>query len=118
MELSNVAACLGSLEYVHTDLRRPNLLLDVHDHLKLTDYNYVQEIGTLAEGSAAPWARVLGPEAGEECGPFGMNGARYEQFPIGSILYLVTRGYEPYVSSQGIPAPRKNIDEVSSVQHP
>jgi atypical protein kinase C zeta type len=27
---------------------------------------------------------------------FGNNGARYEQFAIGSVLYLMTRGYEPY----------------------
>ncbi|KAE9970805.1 hypothetical protein EG328_006070 [Venturia inaequalis] len=96
MELSNAAAWLESLGYVHNDIRPPNLLLDAHDHLKLADFDSVQEIGTPAEGSAAPWARVLGPEAGEECGSFGVNGARYEQFAIGSVLYLMTRGYEPY----------------------
>lgn len=96
MELSNAAAWLESLGYVHTDIRPPNLLLDSHDHLKLTDFDSVRDIGTLAEGGAAPWARVLGPEAGEECGSFGVNGARYEQFAIGSVLYTMTRGYEPY----------------------
>jgi serine/threonine protein kinase len=96
MELSNAAAWLESLGYVHGDIRPPNLLLDSHEHLKLTDFDSVQEVGTVAEGSAAPWARVLGPEAGDECGSFGDNGARYEQFAIGSVLYLMTRGHEPY----------------------
>ncbi|KAF7506291.1 hypothetical protein GJ744_011864 [Endocarpon pusillum] len=96
MELSNAAAWLESLGYVHTDIRPPNLLLDSRDHLKLSDFDSMAEIGTLADGAAPPWARVLGPEAGSEEGTFGLNGARSEQFAIGSILYCMTRGFEPY----------------------
>ncbi|CZS96562.1 uncharacterized protein RCO7_04826 [Rhynchosporium graminicola] len=96
MELSHAAAWLESLGYAHTDIRPPNLLLDSQEHLKLTDFDSVRKLGTPAEGSAAPWARVLGTEAGDECGSFGDNGARYEQFAIGSVLYMLTRGYEPY----------------------
>jgi hypothetical protein len=96
MELSSAAAWLESLGYVHTDIRPPNLLLDGQEHLKLTDFDCVQQLGTPAEGSAAPWARVLGTEAGDKCGSFGDNGARYEQFAIGSVLYMMTRGHEPY----------------------
>ncbi|KAL4782092.1 hypothetical protein BJX76DRAFT_303459 [Aspergillus varians] len=40
-------------------------------------------------------ARLLGPETGAN-GTFGMCGARTEQFAIGSIVYSMTRGYEPY----------------------
>ncbi|KAG9230596.1 serine/threonine protein kinase [Amylocarpus encephaloides] len=96
MELSSAVTWLESLGYVHTDIRLPNLLLNDHEHLKLTDFDCVQELGTPTEGSAAPWARVLGTEAGDECGSFGDNGARYEQFAIGSVLYMMTRGHEPY----------------------
>ncbi len=96
MELSNAAAWLESLGYVHTDIRPPNLLLDSQDHLKLSDFDCVAEIGTRADGAAAPWARLLGPEAGSEGGTWGRNGAGYEQFAIGSILYCMTRGFEPY----------------------
>ena len=39
---------------------------------------------------------MLGTEAGDECGSFGDNGARYEQFAIGSVLYMITRGHELY----------------------
>ncbi|CZT45876.1 uncharacterized protein RSE6_06232 [Rhynchosporium secalis] len=73
-----------------------HLIYFLKEHLKLTDFDSVRKLGTPAEGSAAPWARVLGTEAGDECGSFGDNGARYEQFAIGSVLYMLTRGYEPY----------------------
>ena len=43
-----------------------------------------------------PWARCLGPEAGDQRGSFGNNGARYESFAIGSVLYFMTRGHEPF----------------------
>jgi len=96
MELSNAAAWLESLGYVHGDIRPPNLLLDAEDHLKLTDFDCAARLGTPSDGSAPPWARVLGPETGSQNGSFGLYGARTEQFAIGSILYYMTRGYEPY----------------------
>ncbi|KAK2735941.1 hypothetical protein FQN55_001905 [Onygenales sp. PD_40] len=97
MELCKAAAWLESLGYVHGDIRPPNLLLDNQDHLKLADFDCVQLIGTsLKGGAAAPWARVLGAEAGSEEGSFGACGPRTEQFAIGSILYCLTRGHEPY----------------------
>lgn len=96
MELSNAAAWLESLGYAHTDLRPDNLLLDHDDHLKVTDFDRMSEIGAEAMASAAPYCRVLGPEAGIDKGTFGYYGARTESFAIGSLLYLMTRGHEPY----------------------
>jgi serine/threonine protein kinase len=96
MELSDAAAWLESLGLAHGDIRPPNLLLDGEDYLKLADFDCFAEIGTPADGSAPPWARVLGPEAGSEDGTFGVYRARTEQFAIGSVLYYMTRGYEPY----------------------
>jgi hypothetical protein len=43
-----------------------------------------------------PWCRLQGSEAGKGVGTFGFNGARIEQFAIGSVLYMMTRGREPY----------------------
>jgi serine/threonine protein kinase len=95
-ELANANAWLESLGYVHADIRPPNLLLDGDDHLKLADFDCASRIGTESFGAAPPWARFLGIEGGSEEGTYGLYGPRTEQFSIGSILYYMTRGYEPY----------------------
>ncbi|CAG8976281.1 hypothetical protein HYALB_00011766 [Hymenoscyphus albidus] len=96
MELSSAVAWFESLGYAHTDIRPENIIFDSDDHLRLTDFDNVEKIGTRASGCAPPWARCLGSEAGDGRGSFGENGARYESFTIGSLLYLMTRGHEPY----------------------
>ncbi|CRG85928.1 hypothetical protein PISL3812_02931 [Talaromyces islandicus] len=96
MELSNAGAWLELLGYAHCDIRPPNTLLDGDDHLKLTDFDSMTKIGERYDGAAPPWARILGPESGEENGTFGYCGAMTEQSAIGSILYYATRGHEPY----------------------
>ena len=95
-ELCNAAAWLEHLGYGHGDIRPPNLLLDSQEHLKLADFDCITPIGTPSEGAAPPWARILGPEAGSEAGTFGLCGPRTEQFAIGSVLYCLTRGHEPF----------------------
>lgn len=95
-ELSGAVAWLESLGLVHGDLRPENLLLDAGDHLKLVDFDCVDKIGSHSQGGAPPWYRVLGLEAGADRGTFGINGPRTEQFAIGSLLYTMARGHEPY----------------------
>ncbi|ESZ96916.1 protein kinase domain-containing protein [Sclerotinia borealis F-4128] len=113
-ELSSAVAWLESLGYCHTDIRPANLLFDEQDHIKLTDFDCWEEVGSPALGSAPPWARVLGPEAGSDCGSFGYNGARVEQFAIGSVLYMMTRGHEPY--EDGTCAPEESSNVVDLLQ--
>ena len=96
MELGAAASWLETLGYVHGDIRPPNLLLDSQEHLKLADFDCVAPIGAPAETTTTPWIQLLGPEAGEHRGTFRLCGAQTEQFAIGSILYCLTRGYEPY----------------------
>ncbi|KAJ9419404.1 AGC/DMPK protein kinase [Fusarium oxysporum f. sp. lycopersici 4287] len=96
MELTAGSAWIESLGYVHGDLRPGNLLLDAEDHLKLTDFGWANKIGTPASGNGAPWARLLGPETGADEGTWGLNGPQTEQFAIGSIVYCMTRGREPF----------------------
>jgi len=96
IELSNAAAWLESLGYGHCDIRPPNLLLDHKLDLKLSDFDCASKLGTISEGGAPPYARLLGDEGGSDRGTFGLVGSRTEQFAIGSILYYMTRGYEPY----------------------
>jgi len=95
-ELSNGVAWLESLGLAYGDIRPPNLLLDAEDHLKLADFDNTAKIGEEVEVGTAPYARVLGTEAGEDRGRFGFLGARTKQFSIGSVYYYLTHGYEPY----------------------
>jgi serine/threonine protein kinase len=96
MELTGAVAWLETLGLVHGDLRPPNILLDDRDHLKLADFDCVDKIGSVSKGNAPPWARLRGDEAGPLKGTWGENGAQTEQFAIGSILYTLTRGFQPY----------------------
>jgi serine/threonine protein kinase len=96
MEMTGASAWLETLGLVHGDLRPPNLLLDDKDHLKLADFDCVARIGSASKGNAPPWARLRGDEAGPLKGTWGENGAQTEQFSIGSILYTLTRGFQPY----------------------
>ncbi|KAF6815634.1 protein kinase domain-containing protein [Colletotrichum musicola] len=92
-ELCAASAWLETLGLVHGDLRPANMLLGKQDHLKLADFDSVARIGDTALGSAPPWAR-LRPESAS--GGFGLYGPETEQFAIGSVVYYMTRGFEPY----------------------
>ena len=96
IEISTAVAWLESIGYVHGDMAPRNLVLDENDHLKLIDFEDLAKIGTESKGSHPPWARLQGPEAGNEKGTFGQSGPRTEQFAVGSLIYLITRGFEPY----------------------
>ena len=95
-ELTTAVAWLESLGLAHGDIRPANLLLDAEDHLKLADFDNTHAIGTDVEVGTAPYSRVLGDEAGDLRGSFGLLGPRTEQFAIGSVLYYMVKGYEPY----------------------
>lgn len=95
-ELTSAAAWLEALGLAHADIRPANLLLDAGDHIKVADFDNTQPIGTEVDVGTAPYARVLGDEAGTLRGTFGFLGPRTEQFAIGSVFYYMTRGYEPY----------------------
>lgn len=81
-ELSNGVVWLESLRLAHGGLWPPNLLLDYSDHLKLPGFDDIARIGEEGGVGTAPYPRLLGTEAGEDCGRFGFLGA------IGSVLLL------------------------------
>lgn len=94
-ELCAAVAWIESLGLVHGDLRPPNILFDDGDHLKLTDFDCAARIGDESDGNAPPWARLY-PDPITGNGHWGRYGPKTEQFAIGSLLYCMTRGHEPY----------------------
>jgi len=96
--LCSAVVWLESIGYVHGDLRPNNMLLDEYDRLRLADFDCAEKFGYPSSGNGAPWARVLGDDARNkgERGSFGTNGARTEQFAVGSNLYYMVYGFEPY----------------------
>ena len=94
--MTDAIACLEYLGFAHGDLRPPNLLLDGEDHLKVSDFDSIATIGAAFEGIKPPYARVSGDEGAENRGTFGYHGPRTEQFAIGSVVYAMSRGFEPY----------------------
>lgn len=93
-QLISAAAFLERLCIAHNDLHPRNLLLDQCLNMKLSDFDSFGKIGDDLPGAAAPYARVL--NYGPNKGGFGQCGARTEQFAIGSILYFMIFGFEPY----------------------
>lgn len=109
-----IARCIqqitSALEYVekmgfcHNDLHAGNCLLDQDFNVKLTDFGRATTIGQFLEGTMPPRARPI--LAGPLKGSYGLCSARTEQFAIGTVLYLIVYGHEPY----------DDIDDLSPVE--
>ncbi|KAJ5621966.1 hypothetical protein N7528_005198 [Penicillium herquei] len=80
--------------FCHNDLHASNCLLDSNFNLKLTDFGRATTIGQLLEGIFPPRALPIfdGPLQGSR----GLCSARTEQFALGTLLYLMVYGQEPY----------------------
>lgn len=104
----------SALEYVekmgfsHNDLHPRNCLLDHNLNLKLCDFDRTTTIGQFLEGVFAPWARKL--VAGPLKGSYGLCCARTEQFAVGTLLYFMVYGHEPY---EDIDLAKQNPGELS-----
>ncbi|KAF2254150.1 kinase-like protein [Trematosphaeria pertusa] len=95
-ELTSAAAWLERIGLVHGDIRPPNILIDAEGHIKLCDFDRAAKIGERLDAGTEPFARLLGDEGGRDRGTYGKAGPRTEQFALGSVLYSMTRGYDPY----------------------
>ena len=95
-----VAYCLG-VNVVHADIRRPNLLMDANDNLRLCDPGSARPVGKPLAAATEPFGHVLGPDAADaaqgQSGTCGTAGAaRTECFAMGSIFYTLLRGHQPH----------------------
>ncbi|PGH02087.1 serine/threonine protein kinase [Helicocarpus griseus UAMH5409] len=93
-QLTSALEHLEKMGLCHNDLNTTNLLLDESFNLKLTDFGRANRIGQPLEWISAPWALRL--NAGPLKGTFGLCCARTEQFAVGSLLYFMAYGHEPY----------------------
>ncbi|PGH29097.1 TK/ABL protein kinase [[Emmonsia] crescens] len=90
----------SALEYVekmgfcHNDLHASNCLLDKDFNLKLADFGRATTIGQFLEGTLPPRAQPI--LAGPLKGTYGLCSARTEQFAVGTLLYFMVYGHEPY----------------------
>lgn len=62
--------------------------------MKLSDFDSATTIGQFLETSYAPWARII--PTGPLKDTHGLCGARTEQFAVGTLLYFMAYGCEPY----------------------
>lgn len=58
------------------------------------DFDYSTTVGLWLTSSYALWARML--PAGLLKGTYGLCGARTKQFAVGTLLYNMVYGYQPY----------------------
>ncbi|KAJ5616505.1 hypothetical protein N7537_001619 [Penicillium hordei] len=90
----------SALEYVekmgfcHNDLHASNCLLDRNFNLKLADFGRATTIGQPLEGTLPPRAKPI--LAGPLKGTYGLCSTRTEQFAVGTLLYFMVYGHEPY----------------------
>ncbi|KAL3470177.1 kinase-like domain-containing protein [Aspergillus californicus] len=85
---------IEKLGFSHNDVHPRNCLLDKDMNLKLSDFDCTTTIGQFLESSYAPWARLL--PAGPLQGTYGLCGSRTEQSAVGTLLYYMVYGHEPY----------------------
>ncbi|KAH0596397.1 hypothetical protein MHUMG1_05514 [Metarhizium humberi] len=95
-QLIAAAAWLEQLGLAHCDIRPANILLSGARDIKLADFDRARKIGDTVPSLTEPFARLLGDEGGSDCGTYGTAGCRTEQFAMGSVIYALTRGHDPY----------------------
>ncbi len=80
----SAAAWLEHLGFFHGDLRPPNILLNGAGHIKLCDFANMMRCGQKNPGATAPFY------------PSDIAGPASEQFAVGSCIFTIFKGYEPY----------------------
>ncbi|KAK0102243.1 hypothetical protein ONS95_005866 [Cadophora gregata] len=88
-EISGACAWLEQIGLAHCDLRPENIVID-GDHAKVIDFDHSVHVDSPLDIGTEPFARKLVD------GSYGLAGPVTELFAIGSILFCLTRGYQPY----------------------
>lgn len=93
-QVTSALAYIEKLGFTHNDVHPRNCLLDHNLNVKLCDFDRTTTIGQFHDAILAPWAQELlsGPLKGTN----GLTSARTEQFAVGTLLYFMVYGHEPY----------------------
>ena len=93
-QLASALEFVEKIGFCHNDLHASNCLLDSNFNLKLADFGRATTIGQYLEGTLPP--RAMPILAGPLEGTYGLCSARTEQFAVGTLLYFMVYGHEPY----------------------
>ncbi len=95
--MTGAVATLESLGLVHGDIRPPNILIDSSESIKLIDFDLTAPNENHDPGVQSSYSELLRQgEREPDRWIWGSYTPQAERFELGSIFYLLTRGYEPY----------------------
>ena len=97
-QLSSALEYIEKLGFCHDDIHEFNCLLDKDFNLKLTDFGRATTIGQFLEDVMPPRARII--VRGPLKDTYGLCSARTEQFALGSLLFFMVYGHEPYEDTE------------------
>lgn len=94
-QLASAMEWLERLGYAHGDLRPANILLDARDMIKVADFDSTVRIGEPLLVATAPFCKLEGDYKTP------LAGAVSEQYAVGSCIYNIRTGHEPFHDIDG-----------------
>ncbi|KAL9101041.1 MAG: hypothetical protein Q9163_003656 [Psora crenata] len=94
-QLTSAVEWLERLGYAHGDLRPANILLDAADTIKVGDFDSTVRFGEQLLVTTVPFCKLEGDYEAP------VAGAVTEQYAVGSCIYNIRTGFEPYHDIDG-----------------